>query len=130
MTLISVSLSQRVAVATGAGLMEENLIKRLIASIKCGSCGHHYEEDHIDIIEHTEELWFMKVFCSSCHVRCLVAAIIREDGKSQVVTDLTSAELDKFRGMDNVMEEDLLDMHEFLKDFDGDFPRIFRREQD
>ena len=107
--------------------MEESVIKRLIASIKCGACGQHYEEDNIEIIEHSEELWFLRVFCSSCHVKCLVAAIIREDDKAEVITDLTEAELDRFKDLDGVRVDDVLDMHNYLKGFDGDFPRLFRK---
>jgi hypothetical protein len=107
--------------------MEESVIKRLIASIKCGSCGQNYDEDNIEIIEHSEELWFLRVFCSHCHVKCLVAAIIREDNKAEVVTDLTEAELDAFKDLDGVEMDDVLDMHNFLKSFDGDFPRLFRK---
>jgi hypothetical protein len=105
--------------------MEESLIKRLIASIKCGSCGQYYQEDNIDVIEHSDELWFLRVFCSSCYTRCLVAAIIGEDKKAKVITDLTEAELDRFKDVDRVRVDDVLDMHNFLKDFDGDFPRLF-----
>lgn len=109
--------------------MDDSLIKRMITSIKCGSCGQNYTEDHIEVIEHRDELWLMKVVCGSCHVRCLVAAIIREDAKPAVITDLTEAELDKFKSMDSIEEEDLLAMHTFLKDFDGNFPRLFREEK-
>ena len=107
--------------------MEESLVKRLIASIKCGSCGQHYEEDDITVIDHSEELWFLRVFCSSCHVKCLVAAIVNEDEMAEAITDLTEVELDKFEGVDGVGADDVLDMHSFLKDFDGDFPRLFRQ---
>ena len=107
--------------------MKESLIKKLIASIKCGSCGQHYEEDNIDVIEHSQEVWFLRVFCSSCHVKCLVAAMIRGEEKAEVITDLTEAELDKFRYGDAVGENDVLDMHNFLKDFDGDFPSLLRQ---
>ena len=106
--------------------MDDSLIKRLIASIKCGSCGQHYEESNIDVIDHSEELWFLRVLCSSCNVKSLVAAIIREDTKAEVITDLTEAELDKFKDIDEVRADDVLDMHNFLHDFDGDFPRLFR----
>jgi len=108
-------------------LVEESLIKKLIASIKCGACGQNYEEDNIEIIEHNEDLWFLKVFCSSCQVKCLVAAIIREGEKSRIITDLTESELEKFKDLEGIGEGDLLEMHAFLKDFDGDFPRLFRQ---
>ena len=108
--------------------MDETIIKKIISSIKCGSCGQNYHEDHIEIVEHNEELWFLKVFCSSCHVRCMVAAIIRENAHPAVITDLTEAEVEKFKNLDNVKDEDLLAMHNFLKDFDGDVPRLFDQE--
>ncbi len=108
--------------------MDESLIKRLIASIKCGSCGQNYQEDNIEVIEHNGELWFLKVSCSSCHVRCMVAAIIRENARPEVVTDLTEEEVEKFKKLDSIRDEDLLEMHGFLKDFDGDFPRLFRKK--
>jgi flavoprotein len=108
--------------------MDETLIKRMIASIKCGSCGQNYQEDDIEVVEHNDELWFLKVSCSSCHVRCLVAAIIRENARPEVITDLTDEEVEKFKNLDGVRDEDLLAMHNFLKDFDGDFPRVFDQE--
>ena len=107
--------------------MEESLIKRLITSIKCTACGEHYEEGNINVIEHSKEVWLLRVLCSSCHVRCLVAAIIRGDEKAEIITDLTEGELEKLRDVDVVRVDDVLDMHKFLKDFDGDFSRLFRQ---
>lgn len=107
--------------------MDESLIKRLIASIKCASCGQNYDEGHIHVIEHRDELWFLRVACPSCRMSCLVAAIIREDATPEIVTDLTPQELARFKELGAIGEADLLEMHRFLKDFDGDFPRLFRR---
>ena len=107
--------------------MEEKLIKRLMTSIKCSSCGQHFEIYNIDVLGHSDELWFMRALCSSCHTHCLVAAIVKEDKITEVVTDLTGAELEKFTGV-YVAGDDVLDMHGFLKDFDGDFSRLFGRE--
>ena len=46
---------------------------------------------------------------------------------AEAITDLTEVELDKFEGVDGVGADDVLDMHSFLKDFDGNFPRLFRQ---
>jgi len=105
--------------------MQDDLIKRLIASIKCGSCGCNYEKENVEIIEHDEQLWFLKVLCSSCHVRCLVAAIVRGGKKPEVITDLTAAEMVRFKDSETIEADDVLDMHNFLKDFNGDFPQVF-----
>jgi len=54
-----------------------------------------------------------------------VAAVIREGQLPELITDLTEEEYDKFREIDAVSDNDLLDIHNFLKDFDGDFSHIF-----
>ena len=67
--------------------MEDKLIKRLMTSLKCDSCGQHYEVYNIDILGHREDMWFLKVFCPSCHTRCLVAAVVKESRAPAVVSD-------------------------------------------
>ena len=105
--------------------MREKLIKKLITSLKCNSCDRNYEEDSIDIIEHSKELWFLRVFCPSCRTKSLVTAIIKKDEMPEAVTDLTEAELGRFKNMEAVRVDDVLDMHNFLKDFNGDFLCLF-----
>jgi len=107
--------------------MEDRLIKRLFASIKCGSCGQDYAVSDIEILGHKGDTWFLRAHCSSCHTQCLVAAVIREEKVAEVVTDLTEAELSKFADAAGVGPDDLLNMHSFLNDFDGDFSRLFRQ---
>jgi len=108
--------------------VEEGFVKRLMASIKCTVCGRCYETDNISVLGHQEDLWFLRVLCSACHTRCLVAAIIKKDEAPEVITDLTQTELDKFRHMDAVTTDEVLEMHNFLKDFDGDFSRLFSQQ--
>ena len=105
--------------------MEEKLIKRLMTLVKCGSCRQNYEVHDIGVIGHSEDIWFLRVLCSSCQSHCLVAAIINEDKMPEVVTDLTETELEEFAAGDMVGGDDVLNMHNFLEDFDGDFSRLF-----
>ena len=108
--------------------MEESLIKKLVASVKCSVCGQRYKANNIDVLGHEDDLWFLSVSCPACNTQYLVAAIIREDRAPEVITDLTEAELDRFRNMDSLTPDDVLDMHSFLKDFEGDFSRLFSRK--
>ena len=108
--------------------MEEGLIKRLMASIKCGVCGQHYQADNVDILGHEEDLWFLAAVCSACHTQCLVAAVITEDRVPEVISDLTAVELDRLRNRGLVTADEVLDMHNFLKGFDGDFSRLFSQK--
>ncbi len=109
-------------------MVEESLIKRLIASTKCGICGQCYEVDNIRILGHRQDLWYLRARCSACHTQALVAAVIKEDRQPEVITDLTETELAKFRDAGVLTGDDVLDMHNFLKDFSGNFPQLFSQE--
>jgi len=119
----------RTFIRFGLGLvMEEGVIKKLMASIKCGVCGQHYEVDNISVLGHRQDLWFLRAFCSACHTQCLMAAIVKESAEPVVITsDLTEAELDKFKNEGRLTADEMLDMHNFLRGFDGDFSRLFSR---
>ena len=106
-------------------MVNESIIKKLMSSIKCAVCGQRYEEDGIKILGHQEDLWLLRVSCLVCHTQCLAAAVIKEDKAPQVITDLTGAELEKFRSVDRLSADEVLDMHNFLKNFDGDFSLLF-----
>ncbi len=108
--------------------MEEKLIKRFMTSIKCSVCGQRYEVDNVKVLGHQEDLWFLSVFCSACHTQGLVAAVIKEGKAPKVITDLTEAELDKFKKMDKLTADEVLDMHNFLKGFDGDFSQLLSQK--
>ena len=108
--------------------MEESLIKRFMTSIKCGVCGQYYEVDNVKVLGHQEDLWFLSVFCSACQTQCLVAAVVKEGKAPKVTTDLTEAEWDKFKEMDELTTDEVLDMHSFLKGFDGDFSQLFSQK--
>ena len=99
--------------------MKESFLKKLIANIECGACGELYESDNIRVLGHQEELWFLSAFCRACHTQALVAAVVREE-TVKVVTDLKEAEHAKFAEMKPVSANEVLTMHEFLKDFTGD----------
>ena len=109
--------------------MEETFIKRLMTSIKCAVCGQSYEMDNINVLVHHENLWFLKTLCSACHTQCLVAAVIKEDKAPEVITDLTEAELERFKNIDVVTADEVLDIHNFLKDFNGDLSQLFSQQE-
>ena len=107
--------------------MEEKLVKRLVTSLKCATCGQCYKEDDVTILGHHEDLWFLGAFCPTCRARYLVAAVIKEANRIELVSDLAEAEISKFEKMGEPTADDVLDMHNFLRDFDGDFSRFFSR---
>jgi len=105
--------------------MDERYIERLMATIKCGVCGQRYNGGDIKILGHRDDLWFLSVSCPACHSRGLVAAVLREERLPELVTDLTEEEFAKFSDAESVSVDDVLDMYNFLKRFDGDLSSLF-----
>jgi hypothetical protein len=108
--------------------MDENLIKKLLSNMKCTVCGRHYELANVNVLGHQENMWFLSVFCPACSSQGLVAAVIKEGKISEIVTELTEAERSKFANVPPIGADDLLDMHAFLKEFEGDFSSLFNIE--
>lgn len=105
--------------------MEEPTIKKLMTSAKCSGCGQRYEAENIEVIGHYNNLWFMRVFCLACRAHYLVTAMVDDEVAGEKVTDLSVAEMEKFREAGGLKSDEILDMHDFLKEFDGDFLQLF-----
>lgn len=107
--------------------MEDELIRRLLSTMKCVVCGQRYAPDDINVLGHRENLWFVGVLCPACGNRGLVAAAVNSIKAKRFVTDLSEAEQTNFADLSPVNTDDLLEVRHFLKNFDGDFSRLFSR---
>jgi hypothetical protein len=110
--------------------LDENVVKRLMSTLKCGVCSQRYEAGNMRILGHRDDLWFLSVYCPGCHSQGLVAAVVKEGKAPELITDLTPEELKQFSREVCVGSDDLLDLHNFLRDFDGDFQRLFISKKD
>jgi len=104
--------------------MNDDFVKRLLTTLKCGVCGQRYEASQIQVLGHRDDLWFLSVLCPGCRSQGLVAAVIKE-GRAPVVTDLTPEGMERFTQQGAPGVDDLLDLHRFLEEFDGDFHKLF-----
>jgi len=108
--------------------MREAFLKRLFSKVNCGVCGQKYDESNIKILDQEDGLWVLSVYCSSCGTQGLIAAVVQEGNITDVITDLTEAEYERFDGSEVVGVDDVLEMYSFLKEFDGDFASLFSEE--
>ena len=95
---------------------------------KCTACGDHYNISDIKVVGHRDDAWFLNVYCTSCHRQSFVIAVIKKDKSLEIVSDLTDAESAGFTRAAAINSDDMLDLHNFLEDFDGDFIRLFSRK--
>lgn len=123
------------------GHIKQIVVRRLD---RCRVCHRHYEAADVDIISRQDEMWMMSVECTDCHARNFVAAVLNEGDPAQAElalqrlnelseqltpagTDFARAAHDEPAPSTTVTTDDVLDMHEFLDDFDGDFSTFFSR---
>lgn len=101
--------------------MNPRFLKRLASTLRCPNCSHRYQPENTRILGHQGEVWFLGLACPTCHTRSLVAAVI---GKGEA-SDLTEREWEAFKDKETISADEVLDLHEFLKDFGGDFADLF-----
>jgi len=106
-------------------------VRRTVVSVleQCSNCKQQYSLEDARVIERQGELWVLSVRCSHCDAQAYVAAVVDGDG----------AEIDEMRRTDEpdsedaaeepVTVDDVLDVHEFLDSFDGDFAALFHRRR-
>lgn len=112
---------------------------------RCVVCHRDFHSEDIHVISRKPDMWTMLVECTDCHARNFVAAVLN-DGNPQdaqlALRQLSEKAIQKIRQSEEMGEAvfeleapadgepiqagDVVDMHEFLKDFDGDFRQIFR----
>jgi hypothetical protein len=105
---------------------QEQLLKQLISTFRCHVCRRGFEREHVRVAARHEQLWIVSVRCSACrNQQVFWVALKDEDGRS-ILRDVTEEEEEEFATLDPVGGDDVLDMHEFLRDFNGDFEKLFR----
>ena len=106
--------------------MNERLIKRLIATVKCSICGKSYEIDNIEVLGHQDETWFLNIFCPTCDKKAFVTAIIQKEKAQDIISDLAATRGRITPATDNtISSDDIVELHNFLEDFNGDFLKLF-----
>lgn len=108
---------------------DEKYVKEIVLSKveKCGACGREYAFDNVSVLGHEEELWFLMIVCDGCNSRGLIAALIKDHRRSEVISDLIDGESERFAR--RVTSEDVVAIREFLEEFDGDFASLFGKKE-
>lgn len=102
----------------------QQFIKSLLANIQCIICQHHYKPSDIRAIEHHDQAWMIAVTCSHCGTQGVILAVVEEVKESEIA-ELTPEEELAFQQMPSIDADEVLDVHEFLRDFNGDFEELF-----
>jgi hypothetical protein len=113
----------------------KKIIKWLGYILKCPICGHKYNLQQTKVIdsEHDEIFGEAKILihsdCSKCKSSVMFNVEIRgpEVFSVGMVTDLTSTDSSKFKNLKAIGANEVIGIHEALKNFQGDFITVLTK---
>ncbi len=119
----------------------EKQIKRIVLDRmeRCSVCHRTFEPDDIHVLSRKSDMWMLMVSCEECHARNFVAAVIGDGDAEEAQLALRRLGEEHIRSKpeieiepevsgepgEPVSVDDVLEIHEFLSGFDGDFQRLF-----
>ncbi|MCL4534062.1 MAG: hypothetical protein M1370_02755 [Bacteroidetes bacterium] len=108
---------------------KDHIIKKMLLHTmeRCSVCGREFAEDDLRILGHQDDMWFLMVICHNCQTQGLLAVSVKEEPVNKPIIDVTEEEQARFAAMTPICVDDVLDMHEFLREFDGDFAVLFQQ---
>lgn len=107
--------------------LRQAFIRHLVVNIECANCGQGYARNDIYVLGHHEGVWVSAVVCSRCGTQGLVFATLQDEGQFDVISDLTPDEAEAFSSLPALSVDDVLDVHAFLREFDGDVEALFSK---
>ena len=111
--------------------MDENdkrrLVLKLIARLRCVECGELYNPHDFSLVHRSEDVWVLGAECRHCGSSSHVVIAMHLDADREPVIDLTPDEMSKVDRLPPITVDDVLDIHELLQEFDGDFETFLAR---
>lgn len=118
----------------------EKQIKRIVLDRmeRCSVCHRGFEPEDVHVLSRKSDMWMLMVSCGECQARNFVAAVIgdgdaeeaqlalRRLGEEHVRTRTDIEPEDEGVPGDPVSVDDVIEIHQFLEGFDGDFKALFR----
>lgn len=124
---------------------KERIIRKLLLQQQCHRCESPYDPESVLILARRSEVWMVMASCSFCEQKdtFVIKFPVRLQGRRRVTSYRLSRppssaarpkdaaalqqspHLQPAAPSTPVTFDDVLDMHEFLKDFNGDFHRLF-----
>ncbi|EKD49643.1 MAG: hypothetical protein ACD_63C00083G0001 [uncultured bacterium] len=100
------------------------LLAQLKTEITCPNCKRHYEESEMMIAGAINDEAILHLTCSECRSQAIVTAVINRYRENRRHKGLKVRNFEKpmFK---EVTSSDVMDIHNFLENFEGDFKTIF-----
>ena len=100
------------------------LLKNLQSLLRCPNCGHRYTIDEIKLRGQSGPTFHLQLLCSECGVP--VSASVAISGNLGELAGLPQIqEIKQIKKQSQpISSDEIIELHNFLKDFDGNFDSI------
>jgi hypothetical protein len=117
----------------------EKQIKRIVLDRmeRCSVCHRGFEPDDVHVLSRKSDMWMLMVSCGECQARNFVAAVIGDGDAEEAQLALRRLGEEHVRSRNSIEPEDVgppsepvsvddvIEIHQFLQGFDGDFKALF-----
>ncbi len=107
----------------------KEIIVLLKQKMKCPGCSKNLSNKEIDIIGIQPEKLLIKFGCKKCHAQTLVEVLVVEAEEVDELHNETRIHQGlqvRAHTLPGISQDEVLDIHNFLKSFSGDFKTIFK----
>ncbi len=104
----------------------QNAVKHLVKTSKCLNCAKQYEDKDINVLTTTQHEGLFELRCHSCNASTIVTVLMSPESelKERIVQNKNRS----IKSHSTVSDNDILDIKNFLNNFDGNFKKIFTKE--
>jgi NAD-dependent DNA ligase len=105
------------------------LLKNIQDMMKCPSCGARYQAEQIHFLGQLEMTCLVQLDCVECNLPVLAHFVVSDlyQVGSRIVSDLSEADIKKFRRLEPVATDEVLEAHERLEQFSGSVESLFQK---
>ncbi len=105
-------------------LNKNEIIEKIARRLKCSTCGRHYKPYDFHVLEERDHLAVMKIICRNCRKQSVVLAVIQRRRVRPVYSEMEPDEWQRFRNLQPLTYDAVIDMHREMKQYEGDFSEV------
>ena len=106
---------------------KRRMILQLINNLRCVECGRLYDAEDFALLRRRENVWLLSARCRYCDELCQVVILMPTSEETEIESELSTDEAQALAELPPISSDDVLDLHLFMQDFDGDFEMLFAR---
>lgn len=111
----------------------EELIKNIQAMIKCPHCGSRYTKENINIIGQMGQAVLVQLNCHVCKMPVTATIVVKDIYQDADMINSGQASLsvraDRDVTENLVSSDEIIEMHDFLRSFSGNFEQLFGKHK-